>query len=213
MAVITPNSDVVFLKVPLEMNEANQLTFANATAQYNYFNGLTDKKTFTNYTYQRKDGTIRVNELVDNLYGYNYVMYKNTNYSNKWFYAFITGLEYLNDSVTAVKIKTDPWQTWQFDLNYKTTFVEREHVSDDTIGKHTVPEDLETGEYVVNNVHNLLDSSTSTFHGGTDATLLFLVMGVTQAPTGDNVSAGLPSARMYDGLFQGLYFSIRIFVL
>ena len=147
MAVITPNSDVILLKVPLEISNDNQLTFANATAQYNYFNGLT-KKVLDNYTYQRKDGTIRVGELIDNLYQYNYVMYRNTNHSNKWFYAYITGLEYLNDNVTAIKIKTDTWQTWQFDLTYKPVFVEREHVNDDTVGKHTVPENLETGDYI-----------------------------------------------------------------
>lgn len=150
MAVITPNSDVILLKVPLEIDEANQLTFSNATAQYNYFNGLSGKKVLDKYTYQRKDDTIRVGDLYDNLYSYNYVMYRNTNHGSKWFYAFITGMEYINDSVTAIKIKTDVWQTWQFDLSYKTTFVEREHVNDDTIGAHTIDENLHLGEFVIN---------------------------------------------------------------
>ena len=79
MAVITPDSDVILLKVPLEMDEKNQLTFANATAQYNSFYGLTGKKIYDKFTYQRKDGTITVPDLVDNLYGYNYVMYRNEN--------------------------------------------------------------------------------------------------------------------------------------
>ena len=205
MAVITPNSDVILLKVPLEIDENNQLTFANATAQYNYFYGLTGKKAFDKFTYQRKDGTIRVPALIDDLYEYNYVMYRNTNHSNKWFYAYITDMSYVSDQVTAITIKNDPWQCWQFDLTYKPTFVEREHVNDDTIGLHTLPENLELGEYVVNNVTNVLDSTGSTFHGGTTNSL-FIIMGVTQAPSGDNVSAGLPSSRMYDGLFQGLYF-------
>lgn len=205
MAAITPNSDLILLKVPLEIDDTNQLTFATATAQYNYFNGLPGKRMYDNFTYQRKDGVIRINDKMDDLLSYNYVMYRNTNYSNKWFYAYITGLEYVNDGVTAVSIRTDCYQTWMFDLIYKPTFVEREHVNDDTIGLHTLPENLETGEYVVNNVTNVLDSTNSTFHGGSSTTL-FIIMGVTQAPSGDNVSAGLPSSRMYDGLFQGLYF-------
>lgn len=150
MAVITPNSDLILLKVPIEMDNNNQLTFANATAQYNYFNGLTGKKSFDNYTYLRKDNTIRVGALVDDLYGYNYVMYRNTNYSSKWFYAFITNMEYISDSVTALTIKTDTWQTWQFDLTFKKVLVEREHVNDDTVGKHTYPEDFELGEIKAN---------------------------------------------------------------
>lgn len=149
MAVITPNTDVILLKVPLEINDNNQLTFANATAQYNYFNGLT-KKTFEKFTYQRKDNTITLPALVDDIYGYNYCMYRNTNHSNKWFYAYVTNPEYVNDSATRITIKTDCWQTYMFDLTYKAVLVEREHVADDTIGKHTYPEDFELGEMKAN---------------------------------------------------------------
>lgn len=151
MAVIAPNTDVILLKVPLEMDEVNQLTFVSKEAQYNYFNSL-PKITVEagDFTYQRKDNTIRFPITYDDLIGYNYVMYRNTSYSDKWFYAFITGMEYLNDNVTGVGIKTDVWQTWQFDLTYKPVFVEREHVNDDTVGANLVPENLETGEYVQN---------------------------------------------------------------
>lgn len=155
MPAIAPNSDVILLKVPLEIDEQNQLTFANATAQYNYFNGLTGKLAFDKFTYQRKDGVLRLPALMDDIITYNYVMYRNTNYSNKWFYAFIESMEYVNDNVTAVKIRTDVWQTWQFSLTYKPTFIEREHVNDDTIGLHTVPENIELGDYVINDMRKV----------------------------------------------------------
>ena len=186
MAVITPNSDLILLKVPLEMDNNNQLTFANATVQYNYFNGLT-KKSFDHFTYLRKDNVIKVGALVDDLYGYNYLMYRNTNYSNKWFYAFITNMEYVSDSVTALTIKTDSWQTWQFDLTYKKVLVEREHVSDDTIGKHTYPEDLELGELKAN-------GSTVNFGGvgGTGMSNYCVVVEVTQVENeADDTSSSL----------------------
>ena len=149
MAVITPQSDVYLLKVPLEINDINQLTFANATAQYNYFNGL-PKLAVTDFTYQRKDGTIRYGANFDSLLSYNYVMYRNDAFSNKWFYAFITGMEYLNDSVTAISIKTDVWQTYQFDLTFKRCLIDREHTNNDTRGANTLPEGLELGEFVCN---------------------------------------------------------------
>ena len=154
MAVITPRTDVYLLKVPLEIDNTNQLTFANATAQYNYFNSL-PKLAVDHFTYQRKDGTIRFGGNFDALINYNYVMYRNDAYSNKWFYAYIDGMEYLNDNVTAISISTDVFQTWQFDLSYKRTFVEREHVNDDTIGAHTIPENLELGEYMINSSQTL----------------------------------------------------------
>lgn len=150
MAIITPQTDVYLIKCPLEINDANQLTFANATAQANYFLSLPKINVGDDFTYQRKDGVMRVPALIDDLYGYNYVMYKNEGHSDKWFFAYITGLEYLNDSVTALSLKTDVYQTWMFDLTYKRTFIEREHVSVDTLGLHTVPESVETGEYIQN---------------------------------------------------------------
>lgn len=149
MAVIAPQTDVFLLKCPLEISDINQLTFANANAQYTYFSNL-PKLEVHDFTYQRKDGTIRYGANFDDLLQYNYVMYRNDAYSNKWFYAFITDMEYLNDNVTAIKIKTDVWQCWQFSLNYKPVLVDREHVADDTRGKHTLPEDLELGDYVIN---------------------------------------------------------------
>lgn len=149
MAVITPQTDVYLLKVPLEINDINQLTFSNATAQYNYFNAL-PKLSVDNFTYQRKDGTIRYGANFDTLLNYNYVMYRNDAYSNKWFYAFITGMEYLNDNCTAISIKTDTFQTWQFDLTYKPVLIDREHTNNDTVGANTLPEGLELGEMVCN---------------------------------------------------------------
>lgn len=52
---------------------------------------------------------------------------------NKWFYAFITNMTYVNDNRTDITITTDVFQTWQFDINFKESFIEREMiaVSDD----------------------------------------------------------------------------------
>ena len=147
--MIVPSSNIILLKTPFEIDYKNNLTFANSTAQLNYFNSLPHTE-ITDATYQRKEGVIRYPALVDNILSYNYCMYQNENFSNKWFYAFITNMEYVNNNVTDISIETDVWQTYQFDITFKRSFVEREHVNDDTIGLHTIPEGLETGEYVCN---------------------------------------------------------------
>ena len=147
MAAVTPSTDLYLLQCPIEIDNRNQINFTNATAQYNYFSGL-NKLTVDNFSYQRKDSTIRFPAHIDDIRNFNYVMYRNDNYSNKWFYAFIENMEYLNDSTTLIKIKTDVFQTWQFDLTYKRSFVIREHVNNDAIGANTSPEGLETGEYL-----------------------------------------------------------------
>lgn len=204
MAVITPQTDVYLLKVPLEMDEVNQLTFANATAQYNYFNSL-PKLAVDDFIYQRKDGTIRYGANFDSIMNYNYVMYRNDAFSNKWFYAYITGMEYMNDNMTAIAIKTDVFQTWQFDLVYKRTFVEREHVNNDTIGTHTIPENLELGEMFQNTSTTFEPNKTVKTSGNTETLTnkFMIVFQVSELPSG---AYGIDKPHQYNSIYSGLFF-------
>lgn len=147
--IIAPDSDIILLQTPFEIDNINQLTFSNKQAQFNYFNSL-PKLELIDATYQRKDGVVRYGGKFDDLLTYNYCMYRNNSYSDKWFYAYIRNITYINDNMTSIELETDVFQTWQFDIVYRRSFVEREHVSDDTIGLHTIPEGLETGEYIAN---------------------------------------------------------------
>lgn len=207
MAVITPNTDLYLLKCPLEIDEVNQLTFANKQAQYNYFNSL-PKLAVNDFTYQRKDSTIRFGANFDDCLLYNYCMYRNTEYSDKWFYAYVSNHEYINDSVTAVTIKTDVWQTWQFDLEYKPVFVEREHVNDDTIGANTVPESVELGEYIINDLVNIPLWETSL--PSTDWYVCFCVTGFPSSAA--NITA---DGRVYadSGSIGGVFSSLKFFAV
>ena len=146
MSAITPQTELRILKCPIESDNNNQLTFSSEKEQFKYFDKLPNIKV-DNFTYQRKDSIIRFPAHIDSIITYNYVMYQNEAYTNKWFYAFITNMEYVNDNMTYITIKTDVYQTWQFNIEWKKSFVEREHVNNDTLGLHTVPENLETGAY------------------------------------------------------------------
>ena len=142
-------TEVRLMNVPLENDYKHTIYFESKTAQESYFKGKsTNVSTFNNLSYQRKDGFIRIPKKFDDVCGkYNYVMYQNPAYSNKWFYAFITKFEFKSDGLTDIYIETDVIQTWLFDYRVLPSFIEREHVDDDTIGLHTVPEQLEHGEY------------------------------------------------------------------
>lgn len=155
MAMVTPDTELYLLKCPITIDNSNQLTFENVEAQLDYFMSL-EKVHAEDFTYQRKDNTIRYPDNVDNFYGYNYCIYKNSHYTDKWFFAFIQSMKYVNDNMTEIKIKTDVFQTWQFDLNYKQSFVIREHTNDDSFGANLEPEDLETGDLTCT-VSNLTD--------------------------------------------------------
>lgn len=150
--VIAPQNEIVLLNLPLEIDNKNQLTFSDANAQFQYFRFQTEQKQYDNCTYIRKDGYVVINDNFDNLLKYNYCMYQNENFTTKWFYAFIVKMEWLSPNSTKVYIKTDVFQTYQFDVTYLASWVEREmvNVADDNIGSNLLNEGLELGEYVEN---------------------------------------------------------------
>lgn len=192
-------TEAYLLNVPLENDYKNTLYFTSKDAQTDYFKS---RKVFyfNNFSYQRKDEPVRIptadsQGLVceyDNLInaGVNYVMYRNTTYSTKWFYGFITDIKYISDGIVEIYIETDVIQTWLFDYAVKNSFVEREHVSDDTVGKHTVPEGLETGEYV------------SVYEKDIDLGEMYIVVGTTQAYE-TKVQGGL-----YGGCYSGVHYLV-----
>ena len=153
---ITPQTNIRLLKCPLNINNKHQLTFTDKYAQETYFKSLPYIEE-DECSYQRKENIIRFPAHIDNIIEFNYVMYKNENYSDKWFYAYIINMEYKADNLTLITIGTDVWQTWQFDLNFKQSFIEREHVakSDDTQYQNLEPENVEIGEPISVNVRNL----------------------------------------------------------
>ena len=200
---VTPDTTIKLLKVPIEIDNLNQLTFATKTAQFNYFNSLPNIEEEDLY-YQRKDNFISWPAHIDSILEYNYCMYQNSNYSNKWFYAFITRMEYENDGMTRVYIETDTFQTWQFDIEYKASFVEREHTNDDTIGSNLIPENLQLGEYVTNKKGQWLhDLSYSPYYTGID---LCIVVGATTDDSGS--IPGNTYGVQTDGIYAGLRYYV-----
>lgn len=185
---------VFLLSVPLEKDSAHTLWFPDPETQLAYFyTKLQNKHAHSDFTYQRKDDVIRVPVQIDELWkdGINYVMYQNTAYNDKWFFAFITDMKYVNDGRTDITIKTDCLQTWMFEKVMKPCFVEREHAKDDSIGANTVPEGLETGEYIANR-HTRSQYADD----------LCVVVGYTQTAEGIQSTPGL-----YNGLWSGIEYS------
>lgn len=92
----------------------------------------------------------------------NYVAFQNPYYSNKWFFAFIDDVEFRNINTTRISFTVDVFSTWFDYWQVEPTFVVREHVNDDRVGLHTIREDLETGDYIVNDwVENSILNDTT----------------------------------------------------
>lgn len=151
MADYVPNTIVRVLKdVPLDDTYTDTRWFSNKGQQTSFFTGKA-KYSFTDMTYQRVNNgiaqprvalTCRVPMIADNLYDCNYMMFQNSNYGSRWFYAFIKQVNYINPNNTELVYEIDYLQTFMFDLEIKASFIEREHASaaEDKPYKNLVPE-------------------------------------------------------------------------
>ena len=148
MAWIQPNSTIHLLQnVPLTNAYIHTTDYSNESAQFADFYSY-KIASFTEYTYIRNN-TIKIQGQIANLYAVNYMLFKNTAYENKWFYAFVTSVNYLNDNTVIIAYEIDVMQTWQFQYKIEPSYVEREIVAHDTLFGSLTEEELEVGEYLL----------------------------------------------------------------
>lgn len=184
-------TEVRLLSVPLENDYKHTLYFTNYREQENYF---LSRSLFSelNFSYQRKDRVIRYPKHCDELSSCNYVMYRNP-ITFRWVYAFITEKTYINEERTDISIETDVMQTYLFDYTVQPSFIEREHTDDDTLGNHTIPENLEVGEYICEYKDIVSDLVGCSY-----------VIGATSYPSDGVFKDG--GGNRYDGIYSGIWY-------
>lgn len=158
MFYIEPNTRIEFLRgVPLDPGYENTLYFDTLADQDAYFYGKL-AVAIDNNSYQREGrGWIKVGwpaaenvtPVIAVLYNVSYMRFKNTNFENKWFYAFVDKVEYINNNTVRVNYHIDVMQTWHFDYVFNQCMIDREHTETDRLGANTIPESFELGDYVM----------------------------------------------------------------
>lgn len=152
---IAPNSTIHLLSgINWTPAYTDAVYFTNKTVQLNYMKHKIFRS-FDKQSYQRHSkNVLRILATADTLYECNYLMFQNEKRGgmngDKWFYAFILDIEYVNENTTDVYYEIDVIQTWFWDLKLGQCFVEREIPRYDTLYGNLVPENLETGEYITN---------------------------------------------------------------
>lgn len=164
MAYIIPDSIIYILSGVECDRDYNHIKWFNSRAeQQSYMLGCRIK-TYDRCSYVR-DGVVMIDAWADDIYSANYMMFQNSAFSDKWFYAFITEIRYENNRTAEVHYVIDLWQTWWMDCKIGECFVEREHVLDDAIGHNTIPEGLEYGELNIAKETLLTDFSYQIVYG------------------------------------------------
>ena len=149
--------------------------------------------TANDYSFLRKEKNV-----IDTRFSYNdalkcnYMAFQNSDYSNKWFFAFIDDVEYVSDGCARIHYTVDEFSTWFDYWNPQACFILREHVSSDGIGEHIYPEGLEYGDYVINTVGDVETNLSATE---------LICIGVSWLP--DNTPM-YSDNRVYGGVFSGM---------
>lgn len=185
---ITPDSTIYIInKVLIDNTYRDTIYFDLPNQQRDYFMGKL-KYRLTDYSYQRKENTLKVGIKADNLYDCNYLMFQNTAYGSKWFYAFITRVEYINDNTSEIFFEIDVMQTYHFNYRTYPSLIIREHSATDEIGDNIADESIAYGEYMYDNYKEL---STNTKDIG-------VVIGIADQDSG-NFNGGL-----YENIYSGI---------
>lgn len=150
MAYIAPNSWITLCRdVPLDSSYDHQVTFPSQNAQRSYFLSKRYVELGANSYQRAMNGKLRIACTMEQAIQCNYLYFSNDSFEDKWFYAFITGWEYVNNITTEITYEIDVFQTFWFDVRLLNVFVEREHSNTDVIGENLVAENLELGDYIV----------------------------------------------------------------
>lgn len=173
---IAPNTQIKLLRtVPLDNDYKHTLYFETLSAQRNYFfseNVLL--YSLDNYSFQRVEkGQVKVSLPIADVSRCNYMAFNNSSFFDKWFYAFISNYEYVNNTTTLIEYEIDVIQTYMFDVALGYCQVEREHSATDNIGDNLLPEPVDIGNVITADIQRIKDD---------------FVYGVVVASTVSNIS-------------------------
>lgn len=201
MAYVAPNSTVEFFgDLGLNDNYDDTLYFSSESAKNSYFSNLTKLATATAMSYNREQrGFIRVELPMSTLISASYMRFKNTSFENKWFYAFINNVEYINNNCTQINFKIDPLMTWMGTFELGQCYVERQHVTNDSIGANIADEGLKCGEYVC-------EGSSTTALFGTYYVCVYKSLPSAEDDLTQDQSLGFT----YSAITQGTYSALEI---
>ena len=160
---IKPGTDVFILRgVPLDNTYEHTIAWenlnANRTQQRDYFLSKA-KFGIPKNSYQRIDRFwLKVYVNAEYLMDCNYIMFKNTPFNSvKWYYGFITDVEYINNNTSKIRYELDVMQTWlpgqNLDYQLLPCFVERCHAMSDELYENLIPESIvNSDEYLVDEI-------------------------------------------------------------
>lgn len=129
MAFPSYHSNCLYLlkNVPLSMSYEHTIDFKDRDEQISYFYSFL-KYSFYDFTYVRKEREYIVAEVpIKDLEDVNY-MYFRSQEDERFCFAFITDVVYVNPSTSQIYYSIDVLQTYQFEYEWQPTYIKQAHI-------------------------------------------------------------------------------------
>lgn len=211
---LEPATTIKLIKgIGFDSSYTDVVLFNSASEQYNYFSGKA-VKSFPSNSYTRLGrGLIKLGAKFEDVCDCSYLMFRNENHEDRWWYAFIDDIEYVNENTVEIQFSIDVMQSYMFSYTLGESFVVREHTQTDEVGDNLNPESIFYGDYVYQSLSQLdVDASKCPFgfSGTLSAEDMCLVIPYNPALL-DIASLAIPdefqwNENVYSGVYQGIRF-------
>lgn len=201
MSLVIPDAEVWLCSgIPFDIEYTRTKYYATKAQQ---FNDISSNAVFTaaNCMYIRERRSIRLSCPATAAYKVNYMIYKNTAFLNKYFYAFVTKVDYINNDVFEFYFTIDVIQTYSCDYSLNKCYVEREHILNDVLYASRTEESLEIGDPVV--CRQVRDTFSQNHKIA--ITTSFVRNEPSESEGTDTATYTLPVGKIYGKTYSGLH--------
>ena len=200
MSYVQPSGTIqLFRGINLDNRYMHTLYFPNVATQTSFFDGLVDNSlSFISQSYSRPNKkSVRVKINAESCQDVSYMRFNNR--GNKWYYAFVLAINYINENTTDIVYEIDVMQTWFMGGSSPQDMINpcmvlREHVTNDTFGLNLEPEPIGSDVYDMSpEITN--EAITEAFNG------FAFVLCTTGEPTETNmIKDGIVNGTTYTSL-------------
>ena len=194
MAYVQPNSVIqLFRGINLDNRYMHTIYFASESAQNTWFTSKVSL-TFQAQSYVRYTrNSIKLKADTTDITDCTYLRFKNDRSVDKWFYAFINSVEYLNENTCLITYEIDVMQTWFIQNGaIRPSYILRQHVNDDTFGINLEAEPVGSDVYDCDAINYY--SADGALFGNYS-----LIINTTQNPLGTGGSGTVVNNNLYNG--------------
>lgn len=163
MSLIQKDTQILLCKdIPFDNSYKDVVLFHGTGSdeqRYNYFKSKSTGRIFTSQSYQKTNtNKFRLEIPYTEAFNVTYCLFHNPDFStNRWFYAFVTKVEYINNAVTEFTYEIDVMQTYFRVSNLLDCYIERQHATSDNVGDNIVKENFSLGDYIRNDDYNAIN--------------------------------------------------------